>query len=89
MKKLKLDDLQVESFVTTRVNAGMAGTVQAHQESSGMDGCVANLYPSGENTCYCPGQTDDEYSCNRVCVSAPEHTCWDTCQYGGSCTGCH
>jgi hypothetical protein len=65
MKKLKLEDLSVESFES----AGKAiarGTV------------VGN---SGDNTCYFCNQTDDDYTCWYGCVhtGSPANTCFDTC----------
>jgi hypothetical protein len=67
MRKLKLEDLAVESFDAMAAERGR-GTVRGH---------------TGENTCWAAAcqQTDDDYTCRQGCfgTQAPQDTCYNTC----------
>jgi hypothetical protein len=72
MKKLSLDDFDVESFVTTRDPEAPLGTVQGHEAAGFTDG--ASCYFSDCATCaFTCGPTND-YSCPASC----RFTCTET-----------
>ncbi len=85
MKKLRLDDLSVESFDTTTVKKEK-GTVFGEQCTCYTQ-CTCPGCPTCDNTCAytcddqtCPACPTCAASCNGTCDGA---TCYDTC--GASC----
>lgn len=96
MKKLtlKIDALQVESFVTAR-GGGLAGTVRGHdtynltcdvpntyQKGCTATGCIVTAAAGGCTVFPC-GPVASENSCLNTCGDGdacdPEQTLWDGC----------
>jgi hypothetical protein len=86
-RKLRLEDLTVESFLTSE-EVDFGGTVRGHADGEVMaPGTIFSICRSCDGTC-------DEYTCKTTCpplhtciagVScAPEHTCVSTCPVGGA-----
>lgn len=67
MKKLKLEDLKVESFSTGEFTG--RGTVEGHGEGS--------LFDWTCNVSACNGSCD--YTCAAHCTAMPENTCYSAC----------
>ncbi|HEV3052155.1 MAG TPA: hypothetical protein VGX50_17735 [Longimicrobium sp.] len=79
MKKLRLEDLDVESFDTTRVPEEQRGTVQGH--SGGLNSCFCASFAncSGDSGChpytcsesydytFCGCDTEYDYTCRTQC----------------------
>lgn len=85
MKKLKLDDLAVESFDTTANAEAERGTVHGEQQCTcqtvcscpgcptcGWDSCMTNC-----NTCQESCYGSCIWSCEETCGG--RDTCWDSC----------
>jgi hypothetical protein len=70
MKKLKLDDLRVDSFDTSFTEAGMRGTVHGHYSVDGT--CPLS----------CAGTCDP--TCPDSCAATCQGTCWNSCA-GNTC----
>jgi hypothetical protein len=97
MKKLKVDDLQVESFETTQLPASPRGTVRAH--SAGVDEmgtCFAVNTLCGFQCGYTEGGTDCggggtgictqyAYTCGEEGTCAPGATMCGTCYGEATC----
>lgn len=66
MKKLKLDDLRVESFDTAPSAPRLRGTVQAHMPKPAPESMIGPCYPTDPNF-------DCTYGCSR------ESACPDNC----------
>jgi hypothetical protein len=73
--KLRLDDLQVDTFQTTSVSK-QKGTVLGEQQCTCYTAC-------GQNTC--PGCPTCDASCNGTCGASCNGTCGATCD--ASCYG--
>lgn len=71
--KLRLDDLTVESFPTTR-DTSSVGTVNAHDAET--DLCTADGCDPATTYFWC-------YTCNDTCP--PKYTCEDTCHGKHTC----
>lgn len=79
MKKLKLEELAVESFATTETIAGRA-TVEAHEEAQITPTCPPswpNLYTA------CPGLSECDPT---VCPGCPSYF-WTDCPWDPTCQG--
>jgi hypothetical protein len=75
MKKLKLDDLAVESFDTTAARPKEKGTVMGEQ-----DPCTC------PTNCTCPGCPTCGATCPATCAyTCDDASCLDTCE--GTCAG--
>jgi hypothetical protein len=74
MKKLRLDDLAVESFDTVRAPSKEKGTVIAEQQ------------PCTCYTCTCPGCPTCDATCPATCAyTCDDATCNESCD--GTCAG--
>jgi len=85
--KLKLDDLQVDTFQTTSVQKP-SGTVFGEQCT-----CYTNCTCPGCPTCYASCNGSCDASCNGTCGASCDATCGGTCDWtcdntcGDSCGG--
>jgi hypothetical protein len=77
--KLRLDDLQVDTFQTTSVKK-QKGTVFGEQCT-----CYTNCTCPGCPTCYASCNGTCDASCNGTCGVSCNGTCGDTCDV--SCNG--
>lgn len=77
-KKLRVDDLVVESFETTRRDAGR-GTVQAHEDTPW---CTV-----WDPSCPCLTEwyTECGESCPETCLHTCPETCVEVCSYNITC----
>jgi hypothetical protein len=74
MKKLRMDDLAVESFDTTTVKKNEKGTVVGEQLCT----CWT--------VCTCPGCPTCDATCPATCAyTCDDQTCADSCE--GTCAG--
>lgn len=79
MKKLRLEELSVESFRTTHAGGSDQGSVRANQASV-YDTCTTAAGPSCNNTDPCYGHTC-EASCPPSCANT---ACVPACGGGGN-----
>jgi hypothetical protein len=80
MKKLRLDDLSVESFNTTEIKRER-GTVVGEQQCTCYTVCTCPGCPTCDATC---AYTCDDATCLQSCNgTCQEWTCQESC--GGTC----
>lgn len=87
-RKLRLDDLAVESFGTTRGSADVRGTV--HGRGGTYPPSPGQSYPecySGHLTCITPNTCDISCgaTCDISCNGSCDISCADTCPVSCSC----
>lgn len=81
MKKLRLDDLAVDSFDTTAVKHKERGTVVGEQQCTCYTACTCPGCPTCDATC---ANTCDDATCLQSCNgTCQEWTCQESC--GGTC----
>ena len=74
MRKLRLEELRVDSFATTVAAAGPRGTIAGHAEATVHYTCV-----TGQQPCDAPtGESNCEIGCGTLDVTCAD-TCRDTC----------
>lgn len=87
--RMKLEDLEVDTFATTRVGGGQAGTVRGMDGTQGQGTCVAACNPPTEVGCQYPTtscgdtQTFGEYTCFCLYPATDARVCCG----GGSAPG--
>jgi hypothetical protein len=81
--KLNLDELKVESFVTTPPGEGGRGTVEAHTEANPT--CIYNCTQQSYCTCS-PGYG---LTCHTDCGSCEPYTCVHSCNDFTNCGTCY
>jgi hypothetical protein len=75
MKKLHLDDLRVDSFVTTPEVTSSGGTVHAHADGGGDPGDGTTVDFTGAS-CF------TNCTCEFTCLDTCRFTCPNTCHFG-------
>jgi len=81
--RMKLEDLEVDTFATTRGDGGLAGTVRGMDATQGQATCVAACNPPTEVGCKYPTtscgdtQTFGEYTCFCLYPATDVRVCCD------------
>ena len=83
--KLRLDDLEVESFQVLPPAAGERGTVEGHLLLTANAGCSRTCFYRDTCTVSCPGGSCILTVCAGTCDSC-QRTCAQSCE--GTCESC-